>query len=296
MDKSTLGYDKPLFILPFDHRSTFYKNMPGMTDGEIKQDKQIIYAGFEAAVSRGIPKDQAAILVDEQFGDQIIRDASQKGYTVIYTTEKSGQDEFDFEYGDKFGEHIEKYQPQIVKALLRYNPAGDEDLNRRQRARLKILSDYCHEHGYKFLIEPLIPATEAQLKTVVGSQESYDKEVRPGLMVDMITELQTDGVEPDIWKIEGLSSREQYQKVIAQARSGGRDKVSAVVLGRAASAEQVEKWLAAGKGAIGIIGFAIGRTIFWDELERLREKKISKEEAEKNIALNYKHFYDFFIS
>lgn len=269
--------------------------MPGVTDEEIKRDKQIIYAGFELAVHQGISKDQAAILVDEQFGDQILRDALQKGYTVIYTTEKSGQDEFDFEYGDKFAEHIEKYQPQIVKALLHYNPEGDQDLNKRQRTKLRILSDYCHEHGYKFLIEPLVPATSVQLNAVGGSPVRYDEEIRPGLMVQMISELQHDGVEPDIWKIEGLVLREQYQKVITQARSHGRDRVAAVILGRADSAEQVDKWLAAGKGLPGIIGFAIGRTIFWEPLMALRDNTITEQEAVTRIAKDYKYFYDLFI-
>ena len=303
MDKKDLGYTKPLFILPFDHRGTFFKKMehvpekdaPPEVFAEIKDFKEIIYEGFELAVKSGIPKDQAAILVDEQFGEEEIQDAASKGYTVIYTVEKSGQDEFDFEYGNKFAEHIEKHKPQIVKALLRYNPEGDPELNRRQRYRLKILSDFCHGHGYKFLIEPLIPATEEQLDAVDGLQERYDEEVRPRLMVDMIRELQEDGVEPDIWKIEGLDKRSDYEQVLKQARTDGRDNVSAVILGRNASVAQVDRWLSAGKGLPGIIGFAIGRTIFWDALLAYKEKKIDREAAAEKIARPYKHFYDLFV-
>jgi len=303
MDKKNLGYTKPLFILPFDHRGTFFKKMYNVSEQDakpevfeqIKEFKKIIYEGFETAVRAGIPKDQAAILVDEQFGDEIIRDALSRGHTVIYTTEKSGQDEFDFEYGEQFGEHIEKYKPQVVKALLRYNPEGDPELNRRQRYRLKILGDYCHAHGHKFLIEPLIPATDAQLDAVSGSGERYDDEVRPKLMTVMMQELQKDGVEPDIWKIEGLNKRSDYVAVLQTARADGRDHVSAVILGRNASVEQVERWLTAGKGLPGVVGFAIGRTIFWEALLAFKENKLDRAAAVEKIAKSYKHFYDLFV-
>lgn len=299
-----LGYTHPLFILPFDHRTSFMKKMFGIS-AEPKEEqveyisgfKRIIFEGFKRGVESGVPKEQAAILVDEQFGDAVLRDAIASGYTVCLATEKSGQDEFDFEYGQEgFAEHIEKYHPAIVKVLLRYNPEGDKEMNARQRARLKILSDYCHNHGYKFLIEPLIPATEEQLAKVEGSEHRYDTEIRYQLMVQMIQELQEYGVEPDIWKIEGLEDPGQYEAVVVQARSLGRDNVSAIVLGRGANATQVEKWLRAGAKVKGIIGFAIGRTIFWEPLAEFRDGKISREQAVGQIAQNYQHFYQVFTN
>ena len=62
----------------------------------------MIYDGFQAAVAGGVPKEKAGILVDEQFGAAILRDAAANGFTTACPAEKSGQDEFDFEYGEEF--------------------------------------------------------------------------------------------------------------------------------------------------------------------------------------------------
>src|SRR5438128_9400757 len=107
---------------------------------EIAATKQVIYDGFEAAVKAGVPKQKAGILVDEQFGAAILRDATAHGYITACPAEKSGQDEFDFEYGADFARHIEAMSPTFCKVLVRYNPEGDKELNQRQAGRLKQLS------------------------------------------------------------------------------------------------------------------------------------------------------------
>ncbi|OGY51361.1 MAG: hypothetical protein A2951_00545 [Candidatus Buchananbacteria bacterium RIFCSPLOWO2_01_FULL_56_15] len=300
-----LGYTNPLFILPFDHRSSFMKKMFGIEGRQptaeetklIASYKQLIYDGFKLAVEGGgVPKESAAILTDEQFGDAVLKDAAKTGYTFCLATEKSGSDEFDFEYGEAFASHIEQYHPTIVKALIRYNPEENQEMNARQRKRLEILSNFCHQSGYKFLIEPLVPASATQLERVGNDQHRYDNEIRPALMVKMIAELQADEVEPDIWKIEGFEQPAHYEKIVAQARSGiGRGDVAAVVLGRGADDAQVETWLRAGAGVDGIVGFAIGRTIFWQPLVDYKENKISAEQATRKISDNYLRFYSLFI-
>lgn len=294
---------KKFFILPFDHRSSFMKNMFGITGREpnatevatICEYKYLIYEGFKRAVNDSrIPLESAAILVDEQFGDAVLRSAKEEGFTFCLCVEKSGQDEFDFEYGNAFGEHINQYRPTIVKALLRYNPDGDTELNRRQRERLKVLSDFCQANGYLFMIEPLLPATKDQLASVGDDQHRYDNEIRPALMVRMIAEMQADAIACDIWKIEGLEKSEEYQLVVTQARSGGRNHVVCIVLGRGADDAQVEHWLRAGSSVSGIVGFAIGRTIFWQPLVDYRDGKKTSDEAAAAIADRYVHFYQVF--
>lgn len=294
---------KKIFVLPFDHRISFLKKMFGIS-GELSSEdlakgiefKKIIYKGFvKAAEQRMVPREQAAILVDEQFGDEVIRDATEKGFIVCIPVEKSGQDEFDFEYGSDFEKHIEKYKPKIVKALVRYNPAGDEDMNARQRQRLKKVSDYCKKNGYMFMIEPLIPPTLDQLEVAEHNQSSYDNEIRPKLTVTMIAELQDAGVEPDIWKIEGFENPDDYKKAVEQIKFEGREHSSAIILGRGADDEQVETWLMAGAGTNGVIGFAVGRTIFWKALEDFKNGIKNEEEASAEIANRFGHFYDVFI-
>ncbi len=235
------------------------------------------------------------MLVDEQFGAAILRDAAQRGFHTACPAEKSGQEEFDFEYGDDFAAHIEAFHPTFCKVLVRYNPEGDPELNRRQSARLHKLSDYLQSASRSlFMFELLVPAEKAQLDKVNGDKKAYDLQIRPGLMVRTIEDLQSAGVEPDVWKIEGLDRREDCEKIVAVARSNGRDKVGCIVLGRGENDQKVREWLTTAASVEGFIGFAVGRTDFWDPLVAWRSGKSSRDEAVTEIARRYREFVDVF--
>jgi len=296
------GYDKPLYILPFDHRGTFETKMFGW-EGDLSPEqtaqiaaaKQVIYDGFKAAIAAGVPKDKAGILVDEQFGEAILRDAAANGYATSCPAEKSGQDEFDFEYGDDFARHIEAFRPTFCKVLVRYNPGADAQMNRRQAARLKTLSDYLAGAGRsRYMFELLVPPTKEQLQGLGGDKKAYDLTLRPQLMVDAITELQDIGIEADVWKIEGLDRREDCAKIVAAARRGGRDRVGCIILGRGEDDRKVHEWLETAAAVPGFIGFAVGRTDFWEPLVDWRAKKITREAAVAEIARRYVDFAQIF--
>jgi 5-dehydro-2-deoxygluconokinase len=298
----TIGYHQPLYILPFDHRGSFETKMfgwqgdltPAQT-AEIAAAKQVIYDGFKLAIAAGAPKEKGGILVDEQFGAAILRDAKANGFATACPAEKSGQDEFDFEYGDDFAEHIEMFRPTFCKVLMRYNPEGDAALNRRQTARLKKLSDYLHSQSEsRFMFELLVPAEPAQLDRLGGDKKKYDWELRPKLMTQAIEQLQDAGVEPDVWKIEGLDHREDCEKIVATAQRGGRDQVGCIVLGRGENDLKVRDWLTIAAGVKGFIGFAVGRTDFWQPLVDWRAGKVSRESAVTEIARRYREFVEIF--
>jgi myo-inositol catabolism protein IolC len=297
----TLGYDRKLFILAFDHRGSFQKKMFGIAGdpsaeetAKIVDAKSVIFDGFTRALSEGAPADAAGILVDEQFGAEVARKARANGWIAAMPVEKSGLDYFDFEYGDEFGKHIEEFDPSFAKILLRYNPEGDDKLNRRSVEGLKRLSDWLHDHDRKFLLELLVPAEPAQLEAVDGSEERYDRDVRPGLMKTTMDQLQSAGIEPDIWKIEGIDRREDCETIAAQAKTGGRDGVGCVVLGRGADTEKVEHWLRQGAGVDGYLGFAIGRTIWWDQLKGYLDGSLAREDAATQIAQKYRRAIDVY--
>jgi 5-dehydro-2-deoxygluconokinase len=298
------GYQKPLYILPFDHRGSFETGMFGWKGAlnaeqtaQISAAKQVIYDGFQQAVASGVPKEKAGILVDEQFGAAILRDAAAKGFIFACPAEKSGQEEFDFEYGEQFAEHIEAIHPTFCKVLVRYNPDGDRDLNRTQAGRLKRLSDYLQNANRSlFMFELLVPAEKAQLEKVKGDKKAYDLEIRPALMVRTVQELQSAGVEPDVWKIEGLDRREDCEKIVETVKAGGRSAVGCIVLGRGADDAQVLEWLKTAAAVPGYIGFAVGRTDFWQPLVDLRDKKISRDAAVDQMAHRYREFVDAFES
>ncbi len=298
----TIGFDKPLYVLPFDHRGSFVTKMfrwsgdlTAEQTAEIAAAKQVIYEGLRAAVAGGVPKEKAGILVDEQFGAAILRDAAVKGFYTACPVEKSGQEEFDFEYGDDFAAHIEVFRPTFCKVLVRYNPEGDPVLNQRQSQRLKRLSDYLHAKSNSlFMFELLVPAEKSQLERLGGDTKKYDLELRPQLMVQVIEALQDGGIEPDVWKIEGLDRREDCEKIVAAVRRGGRDKVGCIVLGRGENDVKVHEWLTVAAGVPGFIGFAVGRTVFWQPLVDWRAKTISREAAVAEISQRYRGFADIF--
>jgi myo-inositol catabolism protein IolC len=292
-----LGYDGRLYILAFDHRGSFQKKMFGI-EGDPTPDqvatiadaKHLIFEGLQRAVADGAEPGVTGALVDEQFGGDIPAQARELGLKLAMPVEKSGQNEFDFEYGDRFGEHIERFDPDFSKVLVRYNPDGEADLNRRQRERLARLAGWLHEHDRKFLFELLVPAEEHQLASVDGDTDRYDAELRPELMRRTIAEIQGAGIEVDVWKIEGVDEQADCVTIAEQCRAGGRDGVVCVLLGRGADDAKVEHWLTQAAPVEGFVGFAIGRTIWWDALKGFLDGSLEREQAAGQIARNYLRF------
>jgi len=303
VDRSKLGYRGDLFILAFDHRGSFEKQLfgisgrPGPDDARrITDAKTVIFEGFLAALDAQVPRDSAGLLVDEQYGADLARRARKDGLILAMPVEKSGQAEFDFDHGDRFGDRIEDFDPTFAKVLVRYNPEGDRDMNGRQAARLKTLSDWLHERSRKLLFELLVPAEPAQLGEVAGDGDRFDRELRPKLMLQSIGELRDHGVEPDVWKIEGLDQAEHCRAAADLARADGRDGVACVVLGRGADASAVERWLRAAAGVQGYRGFAIGRTIWWDALKAYLDDSADRAAAVERISSTYRRMIDVWRS
>jgi len=291
----TVGYNQPLYILPFDHRASFRKGLFGWDDplaadqvARVTEAKQVVYEGFKAGLANsGIPKEYGGILVDEQFGASILADAARAGIVTSAPAEKSGLDEFDFEYGDDFGRHIEAVNPTFCKVLVRYNPEGESAMNARQATRLRALSEYLHAHGRLYMFELLVPPERAQLAQVDGDRKAYDRALRPYLTTEAIMELQDAGVDPDVWKIEGLETSADWQEVTAVVRRDGRNDVGCIVLGRGETDEKVMDWLRIAAGSSACIGFAVGRTTFWEPLVAWRDGRLTKEQATQEIGSAY---------
>jgi len=297
----SVGYNRPLYILPFDHRASFQTGLFGWKGSisaeqtaRVAASKQVVYDGIKAALAGGVPREYAGILVDEQFGSAILADAAQAGLITSAPAEKSGLAEFDFEYGADYTRHIEAVDPTFCKVLVRYNPGGDAALNARQAARLRELSEYLHTSGRLYMFELLVPAEPAQLERLGGDQHAYDLELRPGLMVSAIRELQDAGVDPDVWKIEGLDRKADCQEIVAAAQRDGRTDVGCIILGRGENEQKVVEWLSTAASVPGFIGFAVGRTSFCDALVAWRDERMSAEEAAAQIAKRYTEWVGVF--
>ena len=296
-----LGYDGKLYILAFDHRGSFQKKWFGL-EGEpteeetqrISDAKHVIWEGLEKALDKGADTGATGALVDAQFGEPsgIPGAARDRGVVLAMPVEKSGQNEFDFQYGeDGFGAEIERWDPDFAKVLVRYNPEADAELNQRQNERLKKLADWLHANGRKFLYELLVPAEPHQLEKVGGDSDRYDAELRPELMRRVIEDTYAFGIEVDVWKIEGVDERSDAEMLARATREGeGRENVACVLLGRGANDEKVDHWLTQAAPVEGFVGFAIGRSIWGDQLKGFIDGSVDRDVASAQIAENYLRF------
>jgi myo-inositol catabolism protein IolC len=284
-------------VLAFDHRRslmTSFFGVPGdPTPADVERAllaKRLIWRGLLRALSEGARRESAAALVDATYGGDVIHAARSAGVRTAMPVEASGRDDFRFEV-EEWRERLAELDPTWAKALVRYNPDGEPSVNEGQRAQLRELSDHCLGTGRALMLELLVPPTAAQLETVAGDRTRFDRERRAALTVSAIGQLQEAGIEPDLWKHEGFEQHADYERVAASARVGGREGVGCVILGRGEDAAAVERWVRAGAGVDGVVGFAIGRTIWWDPL-RAHFDDASQEEAVKLIAANYRRFVD----
>lgn len=284
---------KALLILPFDHRSSFATNILGYKlpvkakkKKNITKLKDIVYQSFLNTWESSQHQDSLGILVDEEYGQGIIHDAKKRGIILALPVEKSGQEAFEFEFGNNFGEHLKKIQPEYVKVLVRYNPKNIE-LNKKQLDRLKTLSNYCQKNKLKLMLELLVPPTHEDLKAV-GSISSYDKTLRLKRTIDAIFELKK-ALQVAVWKLEGFERG--IGKVVAAC--GQRSQI--IILGRSGSIAQVKRWLKAAKKYPQVIGFAVGRTIFQKPLERFRDKKITRDKAASEISKRYLELINYWF-
>ena len=290
---------KKLYILPFDHRASLARllgfDAEHLADAEkarMRDAKRVIYEGLLYAIEGGVQKEDAAILVDEEFGAEILKDAAERGIRRIVPTEKSGQEEFAFNYGEGFAEHIEAFRPEFVKALVRYNADADKTMNSRQAERLKALSDYCASHGYAFLLELLAIPTAEQLQSVNNDRLMYDRLLRGTIMVNSIVELRSRGANPAIWKVEGLEDEEMFGRVIEEIKKESAARI--VILGRDENRERVIQWITAAARFPEVIGFAVGRTIFEEPIAAWHRGEMAREKASAEIASRFKEFAALF--
>lgn len=295
--------DSILRLLAFDHRGSLLRGLLGV-EGEpsaeqarrVRDLKGVILDGVLRARERAAERAGIGVLVDEQFGADVARRAASEGLCLVMPVERTGQDTFQFEYGDDFGAHIEAFDPAYPKALVRYNPAADPDRNAVQRERLGQLSRWLAERGRRLMVELLIPPEPEHLEQVGGDRERYDADVRPGLVCQAVTELRDSGVAADVWKLEGLETAEDCQAVSTVCREGAPAHVGCVVLGRGADAGRVRHWLETAAGVEGFIGFAIGRSIWWDAITDVLAERAEPEAAAETIARNYLLFDEVFRS
>jgi myo-inositol catabolism protein IolC len=301
-----LGHETPLYLLAFDHRGVFARTVfetlgpdgaPTPSQEVAMADaKHLIYEGVRCAAQTGaVSSGCAGVLVDELYGAQVARDAKADGIVLVMPVEAPDLEVFDFAYGADWRAHVETFDPDFAKVLVRYNTGGDAFDNAVQAARLAELSSWLRETGRKLLFELIVAPTPAQLALADGDAERFVLEQRPALIVSAMAELQEAGVEPDVWKLEGLDTPLDAAAAIAQARTGaGRADVVCTILGAGAGDDRVDHWLRTAATIPGFAGFAIGRSIWRAPVRAHLFDGLDRATAAQQIADNYLRFVGVF--
>ncbi len=289
-----------LFILAMDHRDSLLREVYGIhgdpTADEValvSAHKALIFDGLRRAIDEGVDASRVGVLVDERYGAAVAVRAREAGVDLAMPIEKSGEPLFLLEYGT-FGDgqwmrHVEEFGPSQVKVLVRDNPGASS--NRvLQMDRLVTVSNALRSAGRTLLIELLVPATPTQLESVGSDPLRYDRELRAGLTVGVIEEMQSEGIEPDIWKVEGPESDEDARAVVLAARRGSRADVTCIVLGRDAPTDRLDHWLEVASAVEGFRGFAIGRSIWQRPLEDLLAGALTEPELVERVADSFTSF------
>jgi len=280
----------PLFVLAFDHRTSLMTKLfevegePGEADAaRARTAKRVIWEGLVGALDDGrVSRGEAAALVDTTYGVEVIAAARAAGVRVAVPVEASGRAELAFEELE-WRDRLDALAPAWAKVLIRYNPEGDAAMNARQRVALGALADHCRATERDLMLELLVPPEPQH------DPATYDANERPGLMVRAIEELRGDGIEAQVWKIEGLDRREDCGRVAAAAGA------PCIVLGRGADRDAVDRWLRAGAGVAGFDGFAIGRSIWWPALRELFAGEIDDATAAAAIGDEYARYVGVYL-
>jgi myo-inositol catabolism protein IolC len=286
---------RPLFILADDHRDSLEKELYKLTApptapqaARIRADKLLVYEALVDATRRLPDSAQAGILVDEEYGSDVADLAvkSDGRINLSMPLEASGKDWFEFAYGDDWKTHAGYFATDHAKVLIRDNPALAVPDRLQQAERLKVVSAWAAETRHHLIVELLVPATEDDLASVDGDHKRYDDELRPGLTLEVIGFLQDHGADPALWKIEGMNGVADASAVADLAKRGGRT-ADCIILGRHAAKEDLDRWLEVAAPLPGYVGFAIGRSIWWDPLAGHLAGAISADAAQHQIAENY---------
>jgi myo-inositol catabolism protein IolC len=288
---------EPLLILAMDHRASFGRSLFAVADdrpsevqrASMRAAKMLIYSGLALAMV-DLPIGHAGVLVDERYGEAVIDSARAAGVVLAVPVERSGRDWFELEWGDAWLDHVRRVAPDYAKVLVRDNPDFAPRDRHDQLARLSEVSQSLSAQGVPLLYELLVPATQAQLAAVAGHGDAYDRDVRPELVSQVIADNQQAGVEPAIWKVEGLESAQDAKAVVAQARAGGRADVDVIVLGRDAPTDRLNRWLDIAAPVDGFVGFAIGRSIWEDVIRAHVAGTLDDSGAIREVADRYLAF------
>ena len=270
-----------VYMLAADHRWQWEEwcDARSMPRTRIAEVKRLAYDGFLLARDRSAAvRECGALLIDEQYASPVITEALKAGVNVGTPAEKAGS--FPLAWCEPFSRAL---TGAFVKVLVRHRPDDDREIRDGQWAKLKALQTWCHGAGKPLVIEVLVARRQEP-------EEEFEASGRPAMLAAFIGEAYRRALVPDFWKIEGTPSKEGAR--IIDAAIAADSWCRQIILGKAADLDTIHRWFAAAAGSPTAVGFAIGRSVFWEPSEAFLSGTRTAGQAAADICANYLRLVD----
>jgi 5-dehydro-2-deoxygluconokinase len=215
-----------------------------------------------------------ALLIDEQYASAVIADALRAGVTVGTPAEKAGA--FPLAWSsDPFSAAL---TGAFVKVLVRYRPDDEEAIRAGQWEKLDALQTWCRDAGKPLVIEVLVPRRQE-------AEDEFEASGRPAMLAGFIGDAYRRGLTPAFWKIEGTLAPEGARTI--DTAIAAHPACRQIILGKAADLGTIDRWFAAAAASTTAVGFAIGRSVFWEPSAAFLSGATTAEQASADICKNY---------
>ena len=263
----------PLQVLAFDHRTQFEDSCKqhNQPTSRITEFKSLVFEGFKKVATER-PDLPLALLVDPQYGADILQDSAYASYSVGAPIEQAGSYPVEWLCGEELHEHLlSRPSEWFIKVLWHYHtdlPAAEKE---RQLIQLKRLEEICQLLDRRLMLELILPAHLSQDGNAMAAA------------IDEVYEAQ---ITPFWWKIMALDTKMEWQHVTA-ALDRHDSEAGIIVLGKNAPLETFPAWFKTLRSTPHTCGFAIGRSIFWKPWESFISGSMAPDEIPSIIEKNY---------
>ena len=263
----------PLQVLAFDHRTQFEDSCKqhNQPTSRITEFKSLVFEGFKKVATER-PDLPLALLVDPQYGADILQDSAYASYSVGAPIEQAGSYPVEWLCGEELHEHLlSRPSEWFIKVLWHYHtdlPAAEKE---RQLIQLKRLEEICQLLDRRLMLELILPAHLSQDGNAMAAA------------IDEVYEAQ---ITPFWWKIMALDTKMEWQHVTA-ALDRHDSEAGIIVLGKNAPLETFPAWFKTLRSTPHTCGFAIGRSIFWKPWESFISGSMAPDEIPSTIEKNY---------
>ncbi|MGZ4677577.1 MAG: 2-deoxy-5-keto-D-gluconate 6-phosphate aldolase domain-containing protein [Acidimicrobiia bacterium] len=287
------GVTRRRFVLAGDHREPHLGALlgrPGPLDAHDRRTivsvKELVAAAFSRVAARRTERPATvALLVDEEYGAPAARAAIAASHEVIMPVEASGLDHFALA-DPAILDRVLAVGPRGVKTLVRWHGDATDPRDEASLAGLRAVGHRLRTEapGTEWMLEVIVAPSPARL-AAAGDSDTFVRRVRPRLAAEALRALLAAGVAPDVWKVEGIDEPAAAGLVAGAARTGAT--ADHVVLGAGAGMDRVEGWLRTAAATPGFTGFAIGRSLWWDDVRAHLAGRLDPATTVDRIAQRY---------